>query len=106
MKALTDSKQAIGKLWMVGALVCLLTLVLPLAVHAQQYSGTITGTVADSSGASVPGAAVTATNKGNGSVYSTTSSEQGLYTFAQLPVGSYDVLVKKAGFKDFLAKDV
>ena len=107
MKALlTETKQAIGKLAMVRVLLCVLILALPLTMQAQQYSGTITGTVTDTSGASVPGAGVTATNKGNGSVYTATSSDQGVYTFAQLPVGTYDVQVKKASFKDFLAKGV
>jgi len=106
MKATTEVKQATGKLVVICALLCLLTLALPVAMHAQQYSGTITGTVTDPSGAAVPGATVTATNKGNGSVYDTTSSEQGVYTFAQLPVGTYDIQVKKASFKEFIAKDV
>jgi hypothetical protein len=107
MKALlAETKQMIGKSAMIRVLFCVLILALPLTMYAQQYSGTITGTVTDASGAAVPGASVTATNKGNGSVYTATTSEQGVYTFAQLPVGTYDVSVKKATFKDFLAKDV
>lgn len=107
MKAsLTETKQTIGKLAMIRVLFCVLILALPLAMYAQQYSGTITGAVTDTSGAAVPGASVTATNTGNGSVYTATTSEQGVYTFAQLPVGTYNVEVKKASFKDFLAKDV
>ncbi len=84
----------------------LLMLAVPLAMQAQQYSGTITGTVTDSTGASVPGATVTATNTGTGSVYNTTTSDQGVYVFAQLPVGTYEVDVKKASFKAFVAKNV
>jgi hypothetical protein len=107
MKALlAETKQMIGNAAMIRVLFCVLILTLPLAMYAQQYSGTITGTVTDSSGAAVPGASVTATNKGNGSVYTATTSEQGVYTFAQLPVGTYNVDVKKASFKDFQAKDV
>ena len=34
---------------------------IPLGLHAQQYSGTIVGTVSDSTGAAVPGATVTVT---------------------------------------------
>jgi hypothetical protein len=85
---------------------CLLMLAVPLAMHAQQYSGTITGTVTDSSGAAVPGAAVTATNMGTGEPHSTTTSDQGVYTFAQLPVGTYELHVKQASFKEFVAKNV
>ena len=75
-------------------------------MHAQQYSGTITGTVTDSSGAAVPGATVTATNLGTGEPHNTTTSDQGVYTFAQLPVGTYEVHVKQASFKEFVAKNV
>ena len=84
----------------------LLMLAVPLAMQAQQYSGTITGTVTDSTGASVPGATVTATNTGTGAVYNATTSDQGVYVFAQLPVGTYEVDVKKASFKAFVAKNV
>jgi len=87
-------------------LLSLLMLAIPLALHAQQYSGTITGTVTDTSGASVPGATVTAMNTGNGSTYNATTSDQGVYIFAQLPVGTYQLTIKKASFKEFVAKDV
>ncbi|MFZ0808021.1 MAG: carboxypeptidase regulatory-like domain-containing protein, partial [Candidatus Sulfotelmatobacter sp.] len=55
---------------------------------------------------SVPGATVTATNTGTGAVYNATTSDQGVYVFAQLPVGTYEVDVKKASFKAFVAKNV
>jgi len=89
-----------------GALFCLVLLVLaaPVAVNAQQYSGTITGTVTDPSGSAIAGAAVTATNTGTAASYSTTTSEQGVYSFAQLPVGVYDISVKQGSFKEFVAK--
>ena len=87
-------------------LLSLLMLAIPLVMHAQQYSGTITGTVTDSSGAFVSGVAVTVTNTGTAASYNTTTSDQGVYTFAQLPVGTYEIHVKKASFKEFVAKDV
>jgi hypothetical protein len=101
-----EGKAATQTRFVFGALFCLLLLVLaaPLAVNAQQYSGTITGTVTDPSGAAVAGAAVTATNVGNNSSYSTTTSEQGVYSFAQLPVGVYNITVKQGSFKEFVAK--
>jgi len=84
----------------------LLVLVFPLTVAAQQYSGTITGTVSDPSGAAVPGAAVTVTNTGTGATYNATSSAQGVFTFAQVPVGTYDLKVTQSSFKDYVAKAV
>ncbi len=106
MKGTLMTKPAIGKLSLFRGLFWVLMLTIPLAMHAQQYSGTITGTVTDSSGASVPGAEVTATNTGTGSTYNATASDQGVYIFAQLPVGNYEVHVKKASFKEFVAKGV
>lgn len=84
----------------------LLLLVFPLTALAQQYSGTITGTVSDPSGAAIAGAAVTATNTGTGATYNTTTSAQGVYNFAQLPIGTYELKVTQSSFKDFVAKAV
>ena len=104
----TEGKTTIQTRYLFGSLFCLLLLVLaaPFAVNAQQYSGTITGTVSDPSGAAIAGAAVTATNTGNNASYSTTTSEQGVYSFAQLPVGVYNIVVKQGSFKEFTTKAV
>ena len=103
-----ESMKGQSALWSLvrfGALICTLLLVVAApSVKAQQYSGSITGTVTDPSGAPIAGAAVTATNTGNNASYSATTSEQGVYTFAQLPVGVYDVHVKQGSFKEFVAK--
>ena len=90
------------------ALFCILLLAvaIPFAAHAQQYSGTITGTVTDQGGAAVAGATVTYTNLGSNNSDSTTTTESGSFTFAQLPVGVYNVLIKQPGFKEFLSKNV
>jgi hypothetical protein len=79
---------------------------LSCAAYAQQYSGTINGTVTDTTGAAIGAAAVTATNLGTAAIYNATTSDQGVFTFAQLPIGTYDVAVKKGSFKEFLAKGV
>ncbi len=63
---------------------------IPLGLHAQQYSGTIVGTVTDTTGAAIPGATVTVTNTGTGAKVSQKSGGQGEFTFAQLPIGTYD----------------
>jgi hypothetical protein len=105
---MSEGKAATQTRYVFSALFCFLLLVLtaPLAVKAQQYSGTITGTVTDPSGAAIAGAAVTATNTGNNASYSTTTSEQGVYSFAQLPVGVYNIVVKQGSFKEFTTKAV
>src|SRR6202166_4285675 len=86
--------------------VLLLVVALPGAMYAQQYSGTITGTVTDPAGAAVAGASVTATNVGTNASYDSTTSDLGVFTFAQLPIGTYDLRVKPTGFKEFVSKGV
>jgi hypothetical protein len=88
------------------ALTLMLFTLLSCAAYAQQYSGTINGSVTDASGAAIGAAAVTATNVGTAATYNATTSDQGVFTFAQLPVGTYDVTVKKSSFKEFIAKRV
>src|SRR5260370_32660037 len=84
----------------------LLLLAIPFAAHAQQYSGTITGTVTDPSGAAVAGANVTGVNVGTNASYAATPSDLGSYTFAQLPIRTYEIYVKQGSFKEFIAKGV
>src|SRR5882724_6833076 len=81
-------------------------LMISTALQAQQYSGTITGSVTDSSGAAVSGAAITVTNVGTNATYNATASDDGVFTIAQLPVGIYEVRIKANNFKEYVAKGV
>jgi hypothetical protein len=67
-------------------------------VVAQEVTATVTGTVTDSSGAAVVGAVVNVKSTERGIVYSATTNDVGLYRIPQLPVGTYEVRVEKAGF--------
>lgn len=78
----------------------------PGVVKAQIYYGSITGTVSDSSGAVVSGATITVKNVGTGATYTATSSDLGAYTVSQLPIGTYEVRVKQAGFKEYVSTSV
>ncbi len=66
---------------------------------AQTSTSSISGTVSDSSGALIPGAAVTVTNEETGIVNQQTTTDAGLFSFAALPVGKYTVAVEYKGFK-------
>ncbi|HEX6189006.1 MAG TPA: carboxypeptidase regulatory-like domain-containing protein [Pyrinomonadaceae bacterium] len=68
---------------------------------AQTATSRITGTVTDSTGASVGGANVTVTNEATGVSQSQTTSDAGVYAFGVLPVGTYTVTVERSGFKKF-----
>src|SRR5438034_5642538 len=68
-------------------------------VLAQTFRGTILGTVTDSTGASIAGAAVAVKNVNTGLTRTVTTSEDGTYSAPELPIGTYTVTVEKAGFK-------
>ena len=70
---------------------------------AQGTTTRFTGTVTDSSGAAVPGAAVTLTNEGTLVSLTTVTSDSGLYNFDLIPAGTYTVTVEKAGFKKYVS---
>src|SRR6266566_4475620 len=90
------------------ALLCvfLLALCLPLTTHAQKSTGTITGTVTDPSGAVVPGVSVTLVNDRTGASRTTTTNEQGSFSFPELDAGTFTLTVNKAGFKKLTEKNV
>jgi outer membrane receptor protein involved in Fe transport len=61
-------------------------------------SGTVEGSVTDSSGAVVAGTEVTITSTSSGAIRTTTSNESGAYRFDLLSAGTYVVKVAKTGF--------
>ncbi len=87
--------------------VALAVVVLSLGtLSAQSFRGGIQGTVTDAAGAAVAGAEVTATNTGTTLARTTTSNDQGDYSFNELPLGNYTVTISKAGFKTQTMKGV
>ena len=65
----------------------------------QTFRGTILGTVTDSSGATVVGAAVTIKNVDTGLIRTTVSTGDGTYSVPELPVGTYTVTIEQTGFQ-------
>ncbi len=76
------------------------------AVYAQQYSGTIVGTVSDQAGAVVPGASIRIVNTGTNQTVTVKSDEQGNFTAAQLPVGAYELHITQGNFKEYVETGV
>ena len=74
-------------------------LVAAAVMNAQTTSGTIVGTVTDSSGGVVSGASITITNEGAGAVRRFDTGADGYYAATLLPGGIYSVEVVKPGFK-------
>ncbi len=66
---------------------------------AQEFRGTISGTVADQTGAVVPGASVEVRETSTGAVSRTTSDNTGQYVVPFLLPGQYSITVTKSGFQ-------
>src|SRR5580704_5361003 len=67
--------------------------------RAQSDTGRVTGTVTDSTGALLPGAAVTLTNTATGVIQTATSGSDGDYTLAAVTRGNYTVAGTAKGFE-------
>lgn len=76
-----------------------LLLVTPGIVCAQVPSGAITGLVTDNTGARIPNASVTVTNKETGLKRTVVTSNLGDYTVSVLLPSAYEVIAEAAGFK-------
>src|SRR5260221_4182623 len=73
---------------------------LPEAAFSQgETTSAIIGQVSDASGAAVPGATVTVTNKETGLRRSASTDDSGRFTFPQLKPAAYSVKVEAEGFE-------
>ena len=70
-----------------------------LSASAQTSTGEITGSVVDSSGATIAGAKVVLIEQATNQTREQTSNSAGLYEFHALPRGFYTIQVEMSGFK-------
>lgn len=80
------------------SLIYFVLLIAPI-LYGQQGSGTVSGTVSDSQGATVPGANIEIRNIHTNAVFRAVSNANGFYTAPGLLVGEYTVTAGSAGFK-------
>ncbi len=73
---------------------------------AQEVTGTITGTVVDESGGTVPGVAVTVRNLGTNAVQEMVTDASGVYVFPLLQIGRYEVTAELQGFRRFARSNI
>jgi len=71
-----------------------------------QSTASLTGIVTDASGAAVPNAKVTVTNKATGVSFNTQTDSAGAYLIPSLPIGVYDIEVTASGFQKALVTDL
>jgi outer membrane receptor protein involved in Fe transport len=103
-----NEKKSGGALRRTVQLVLAVGLVLASAVPsiAQVTGATLSGLITDSSGASIPGAAVSIRNVGTGEVREVETNSEGFYSLPNLLPGSYDVTVTAKQFQKTLQKGI
>src|SRR5436309_1581477 len=79
-------------------LAVLVVLTLAVGMNAQTFRGSINGTVTDPSGGSVPNATVKATESATGIDHTTTTTNDGAFSFQDIPLGLYKLTVTATGF--------
>src|SRR5580698_2489958 len=84
----------------------LMVLFSTLNVAAQQITGSIRGTVADPSGASVVVATVTAKQTETGLTRTAVTDRQGEYVLIELPIGHYQLEVQAKGFQTYVQQGI
>jgi len=87
-------------------LISLLTAGIAAQPSCAQVSASITGLVTDPAAAAVPSAVVTAKNLETGVSRIAATDNSGRYNLPSLPVGVYDVIVSKAGFRDEVRRGI
>jgi hypothetical protein len=93
--------------WIAAAAVALCTMFAVNGVaKAQEFRGTISGQVNDSTGAAIPGAAVTVREIHTGTVSQTKSDAAGQYVVPFLLPGDYSVTVAMPGFQKLVRSNI
>jgi hypothetical protein len=87
-------------------LTAVLLLTSAVILSAQTFRGGIQGLIVDRSGAAIALAEVTVHSPETGLTRTVQSDATGNYFVSELPIGSYDVTVKKAGFRSETVKAV
>src|SRR5215831_5649949 len=74
--------------------------------HSFAQTGTIVGTVTDSTGGVIPNASITVTNADTNSERMDTTDDRGDYTVPLLPPGTYRVEIVSSGFRTEVAENI
>ena len=85
--------------WGVSLGMFLVCLCVSRPAWSQQTTAAITGTVVDEGGAAINSATVTVTDTDRGTLYTAKTNDGGLFNFARVPIGNYQIKVEAPGFQ-------
>lgn len=83
-----------------------LTFLINIQVFSQSGAGSISGTVKDINGATVPGAIARLVNIADNVALEVTTNEDGFFIYPQVKPGTYTISIEKEGFKKFEKTDI
>jgi len=98
--ALQGCRGRTANLILFGLLIAALILC-QMPAFAQRAAGSIAGTVADKSGAVIPGAKVTVKNEANNNTFDGVTNGSGIFSFPTILPGSYTVTVSAPGLQTY-----
>jgi len=93
-------------LWRLTLGVFLACLCICRPAFSQQITAAITGTVVDTAGAVITNATVTVTDMERGTTYQAKTSDDGIFNFPHVPIGTYSVKVEAPGFETTVQSNI
>ncbi len=96
--------RSIRRSRLIAGLAFVLAILSAQTSFGQGITGSINGTVTDSSGAAIAGATVTIRQIATNGIRTVTTSSVGSYAVTQLAPGSYSITIEKEGFERFQQK--
>lgn len=88
------------------ALPAAMLMLLSMGTAHAQFNASLRGTVSDPTGAVIPGATITLTNKDTGAAQKAISNGGGIYTFNGLAPAPYSIKVERNGFQSKVLQNV
>jgi hypothetical protein len=87
---------------------CLIVLAaaIPATAYGQANSASLSGVVADPTGGVIPGAQVTCKNGRTGLSLEAVTNQVGVFRFAELPIGQYELTIAMTGFQKLVRADI
>lgn len=81
-------------------------LLMPLHAKAQEFRGTISGTVTDTTGAAIPGVRILIRNTASGTTQTSDTNGSGSYVVPFLMPGNYTITATRSGFQKAVRKGI